>query len=119
MLVFGETLCFLLCLCCHTQRDISIINLESLSNNELRKLASLFNHDDWSDKCGKYGRVSQLHKGGPCTRKERESPYKVIRIWSDIKTCTKPLLTVLKSESRKETEDGLFHDGLKKLPIKI
>ena len=69
----------------YTKKEMSIINLESLFNNKLKMLASLFNFDDWSDKCVKCGRPSLLHKGGPCTKKEREPSDKVIRIWSDLK----------------------------------
>ena len=116
LLALGKIMSSLLCPCCLIQREMSVINLESLSNDELKKrVASLISLGDWSDKCGQYGIPSLLHIGGPCTRKEWEPPDIVIRIWSEFRTCNKPILTVLKSEIRKGTEDSLLLDGLKKL----
>ena len=66
---------------------MSVANLESMSNDDLKKrIASLVSLDDWSDKCGQCGRPTLLHKGGPCTRKEREPPDTVIKIWSEFIT---------------------------------
>ena len=99
---------------------MSVINLESVSNDELRrKVASLISLDDWSDECGMCGRPTLLHKGGPCTRKEREPPDIIVKIWSEFRNRIKPIMTVLKSEIRKETEDGLLLDGLKQLLFQI
>ena len=99
---------------------MSVINLDVLSNDDLkRKLAALFDLDDWSDECGQCGRPSLLHKGGPCTRKEKEPPDVVNKIWTDFRIRTKPILTVLKSELKKETEDSQLLDGLKKVLVTI
>ena len=43
----------------------------------------------------------------------------VNKIWSDFKIRATPILMVLKSESKKETEDGLLFEGLKKILVTI
>ena len=94
---------------------MSVIDLDSFSNDDLKKkLASLFNLDNWTDKCGQCGRPSLLHRDDPCTRKEKEQPETVKKIWIDFGRWTKLILTVLKSESKKETEDSkLLEDSRK------
>ena len=95
---------------------MSVVNLEALSNDDLKKrVASLISLDDWSDECGQCGRPTLLHKGGPCTRQEKESPETINKIWSEFRKRIKPIVTVLKSEYRKDTEESLLLDGLKKL----
>ena len=77
------------------RRNMSVVDLESLYNDNLKKrIASLVSLDDWSDECRQYGRPSLLHKGGPCTRKEREPLDTVIKIWSELRERAKPILNV-------------------------
>ena len=99
---------------------MSVINLNMLSNNELKKkVGALFSLDNWSDECGNCKRPSLLHKGGPCTRPEKEPPDVITRIWSELKKRIKPTVAVLKADFRKEAEYGLLLDGLKKLLLQI
>ena len=99
---------------------MSVINLDTLSNDELKKrVAALVSLDDWSDECGQCGRPALLHKGGPCTRQEKEPPETINRIWSEFRKRIKPIVTVLKSDFKKEAEDGLLLDGLKRLMLQI
>ena len=94
---------------------MSVIDLESLSNDDLRKrVASLVSLEDWADECGICGRPSLLHRDGPCTRKEREPPDVVIRIWSEFKKRVKPILATLKTDFRREAEQGVLLDGLQR-----
>ena len=94
------------------------MNLDTLSNDELKKrVLSLVSIDDWSDKCGQCGRPSLLHKGGPCTRSEKESLDVILKIWSDFWSHIKVVITMAKAELRKEQEEGLLLDGLKKLMV--
>ena len=60
---------------------MSLVDLESMSNDDLRKrIASLIVLEDWSDECGKCRRPSLLHRDGPCTRQESEPPDIVNKI---------------------------------------
>ena len=95
---------------------MSVVNLDSLSQDELKKrVASLVSIDDWSDSCGQCGRPSLLHKGGPCTRSDKESPEVILKIWEEFKTRTKAIVTVVKAESRKEVQDNVLLEGLKRV----
>ena len=61
----------------------SIIDLESLSKDELKKrIAALAALEDWRDECG---HPILLHKGGPCTRKEGQLPDTDMKIWSEFR----------------------------------
>ena len=52
---------------------MSVVDLESLSNDELRKrIAFLAVLEDWLDECGQCDHPTLLHKVGPFTRKEKE-----------------------------------------------
>ena len=64
-------------------------------------------------------RPSLLHKGGPCTRSEKEPPELILKIWRDFLTRGKVVVTMAKAELRKEQEEGLLLDGLKKLMVQI
>ena len=99
---------------------MSVVNLESLSNNDLKKrIASLVSLDDWNDECGQCGRPTLLHKGGPCMRQERESSHVVMKIWSEFGKRAKPIITIMKSDFKKEAEDSLLLEGLKRLLVQI
>ena len=94
---------------------MSVINLESLSNDELRKrIAPLALLEDCSDECGQCGHPTLLHKGGPCTRKENEPPDVMIKIWSDLRKRARPILLSLKEIFWKETEHSLLLEGLQR-----
>ena len=57
-----------------------------MPNDDLRKrIASLAVLEDLADKCGQCGQPSLLHNVGPCTRKEKEPPDTVNKIWSDFR----------------------------------
>ena len=97
-----------------------VIDFDTLSNNDLKKkIAALVSLDDWSDKCGQCGRPSMLHKGGPCTRQDKESDAVINKIWSELRKRVKPKIAILKSDFRKEAEDSLILDGLRKLLLQI
>ena len=83
--------------------SMSVINLDTLSNDNLKKLiGSLTSPEDVYDKCGACGHPTLLHKDGPCTRTEREPPDIVNKIWSELRQRVKPILAKLKEEYRKE-----------------
>ena len=99
---------------------MSVVDLDTLSNDELKKrVASLISIDDWSDACGQCGRPSLLHRGGPCTRSEKEPPDVILKIWNEFRTRTKAVVTMVKSDWKKETQDSLLLDGLKKVMVQI
>ena len=84
---------------------MSIVELETLSNDELKKrVTSLISLEDWSDSCRACGIPSLLHKDGPCTRQEREPPDVVMKVWTEFKRRVKPILATLKENYRKEVE---------------
>ena len=75
---------------------MSVVNLESLSNDNLKKLiGSLVSLEDYYDECGACGCPTLLHKDGPCTRTEKESPDIVNMIWSELRRRVKPILAKL------------------------
>ena len=99
---------------------MSVVDLDSLSNDDLKKrVASLVALEDWSDECGRCGRPSLLHRDGPCTRKERELPEVVNKIWSDLRKRVKPILATLKADFRKEAEQSVLLDGLQRLITQV
>ena len=52
---------------------MSVIDIKTLSNDELKKkVAELVSVDYWSDKCGNCKRPALLHKEGPCKRQEKD-----------------------------------------------
>ena len=60
---------------------MSVVDLDTLSNDDLKKnVTSLVSLEDWADKCGACGRPALLHRDGPCTRAEQESPDVVCKI---------------------------------------
>ena len=98
---------------------MSIVNLENLSNDELKKrLASQIDIEDWADECSKFGypRVlhKELHQEAACT-KEQELPNILRENWKEYRKRVKPILQKLKEEFRKEVEQGILLDGLTKL----
>ena len=81
---------------------MSVINMDTLSQDELKKReASLVSIDDWSDACLQCSRPTLLHRGGPCTRSEKESPEKILEIWEEFRKRTKAVVTVVKAESQR------------------
>ena len=91
-----------------------------LSNDELKKrVLSLISIDDWSDECGQCGRPSLLHKGGPCTRSEKENPDVILKIWKDFQSRIKTVITMARTEIDKGKEGSLLLDGLKRLVVQI
>ena len=56
-----------------------------------------------------------LHKVRPCTRQEKEPPDVVMKIWSELRKRAKPIVIMLKCDFKKEVEDGLLLDGLKRV----
>ena len=98
---------------------MSIINLDVLSNDDLKKhVLSLVDFDDWSDECGACGRPSLLHKGA-CTRTEKESPDVILKIWNEYRLRVKTVVRMAKSEQGKEYEESLLLDRLRKLMVQI
>ena len=90
-----------------------VIDLETMSNNNLKlSVASLVSLEDWADEYGACGHPALLHRGGPCTQAERESPDLVCKIWTEFKRRVKPILATLKAEYRKEVEQSVLLDGL-------
>ena len=61
--------------------NMSMINLDTLSNDNLKKLiCSLTSLDYIYDECAACGHPTLLPKEGPCTRTERVPPDTVIKI---------------------------------------
>ena len=72
-------------------------------NDDLKKKISvLVSLGDWSNECGQRRGPALLHKGGPCMRQEKEPPDVVMKIWSELRTRVKPIITVFKSDFKKE-----------------
>ena len=93
--------------------SMSVINLDTLSNDNLKKLiGSLTSLDNVYDECGACGHPTLLHKDGLCMRTERESPDTVNNIWSELRKRMKPILAKLKDIYSKEAEQNVLLDGL-------
>ena len=73
-------------------------------------MASLVSIDAWSGSCGQCGRPSLLH-----TRSEKESLEIILKIWEEFRNRTKAIVTVVKAESRKEVQDNVLLEGLKRV----
>ena len=99
---------------------MSVVNMDTLSQDDLKKrVMALVSIDDWSDECGQCSRPTLLHKGGPCTRSEKESPEAILEIWKEFRKRTKAVVTVVNAESLKEESENTLLDGLKKVLVQI
>ena len=106
--------------CIFVSERMSVVDLDQVSNDDLKKrVSSLISIDDWSDECGQCGRPSLLHRGGPCTRSEREPPDVILKIWSDFRSRIKSVVTMVKADWKKETEESLLLEGLKRAMVQI
>ena len=80
--------------------EMSVVNMDTLSQDDLKKrVMALVSIDDWSDACLQCSRPSLLHKGGPCTRSEKEPSEKILEIWEEFRKRTKAVVTIVKAES--------------------
>ena len=52
-------------------------------------------------------------------KQEKEAPDVVVEIWSKLRMRVKLIIYALKAELRKETEESLLFEGLKKLLLQI
>ena len=92
---------------------MSVVDLELLSNDNLKKLiGSLVSLEDCYDKCGACRHLTLLYKDGPYTRREREPPDVVKKIWSELRRRVKPILATLKEEYKKEAEQSVLLDSI-------
>ena len=99
----------------------SIVTLENLSNDDLKKhLASQIALEDWTDECSKCGYPKLLHKDhvlhrdAACTR-EMEVPNILRENWKAFNTRMKPILKSLKEEMKKDMEQVVLLQGLRKM----
>ena len=97
----------------------NIVTLDNLSNDDLRKcLASQIAPEDWMDECSKCGYPRLLHKDyvlhrdATCTQ-GIEVPYILRENWKAYTQRVKPILKMMKEETKKEMEQGVFLQGLK------
>ena len=99
---------------------MSVVDLELLSNDNLKKLiGSLVSLEDCNDECGACGCPTLLHKDVPCTRRGREPPDVVNKIWSELRRRVKPIMSTLKEEYKKEAEQNVLLDGIEHLLTQI
>ena len=98
-----------------------IVPLENLSNDNLKKrLASQIALEDWTDECSKCGYPKLLHKDhvlhrdATCTR-GKEVPNILNENWKAYTQRVKPILKMIREETRKEMEKEGFLQGLEKL----
>ena len=100
--------------------SMSVINLDTLLNDNLKKLiGSLTLLDNVYDECGACGHSTLLHKDRLCTRTENESPDIVNKIWSELRRRVKPILAKLKEVYSKEAEQNVLLDGIERLITQI
>ena len=82
--------------------EMLVVNMDTLSQDDLKKrVMALVSINDWSDACKQCSRPTLLHKGGPCTRSEKEPWEKIVEIWEEFRTRTKAVVTVVKAEFRR------------------
>ena len=80
----------------------------------MKYVLSLINIDNWSDECRSCRRQSLLHKGRPSTKTEKEPPDVILKVWNNLCGNIKTKVKMAKAEMRKEQEEGLLLDVLKK-----
>ena len=98
-----------------------IVPLDNLSNDDLKKcLASQIALEDWTDECSKCGYPKLLHKDhvlhcdATCTR-GMEVPNILRENWKAYTQRVKPILKMMKEETKKEMEQGVLLQGLREL----
>ncbi len=100
--------------------EMSVVNMDTLSQDDLKKrVMALVSIKDWDHECGQCSRPSLLHKGGPCTRSEKESEKVQNEIWREFRRRTKAVVAMVESESEKEASENRLLDGLKKVLIHL
>ena len=92
----------------------NIVALDNLSNDNLKKhLASQIALEDWTDECSKCGYPRLLHKdyalhhNATCTR-GMEVPNILRENWKAYTQRVKPILMMMKEDTRKEMEQGVL-----------
>ena len=101
---------------------MSIYNLQTLSNIDLRKLVNEnMSLDDINNECDDCGRPVLLHlnPSEPCTRKVDESQEVVAINWNELQRRLKPILKDIKEVRMKEKEQNVYLDGIKQLVQEI
>ena len=86
---------------------MSIYNLQTLSNIDLRKLVNEYiSLDDIYNECDDCGRPVLLHlnPSEACTRNVDESQEVVAKNWNELRRCLKPILKNIKEVRMKEKE---------------
>ena len=97
----------------------NIVTLDNLLNDDLKKhLASQIALEDWMDECSKCGYPRLLHKDyvlhrdATCTQ-GMEVPNILRENWKAYTQRVKPILKIMKEETRKEMEQGVLLKGLR------
>ena len=98
-----------------------IVFLDNPTNDNLKKsLASQIALEDWTDECSKCGYPRLLHKDyvlhcdAACTRGQ-EVPNILRENWKEFHKRVKPILKMMKEETKKEMEQGVLLQGLREL----
>ena len=99
----------------------NIVPLENLLNDDLKKrLASQIALEDWTDECSKCGYPRLLHAeyvlhcDATCTW-GMEVPNILRENWKAYTQRVKPILKMMKEDTRKEMEQGVLLQGLREL----
>ena len=97
---------------------MSIYNIATLSNKDLKKLVSEYvSLEDIYDECDQCGRPVLLHQnpGEECTRDVDEGLEVIAKNQRDLKRRLKPILKEIKEERSKEKEQNVYLDGIKQI----
>ena len=99
----------------------NIVALDNLLNDDLKKrLASQIALEDWTDECSKCGYPKLLHKDhvlhrdATCTR-GMEVPNILKENWKAYTQRVKPILKMIREDTRKEMEQGVLLQGLREI----
>ena len=97
---------------------MSIYNLPTLSNKDLKKLVNEYiSLEDIYDECDECGRPVILHQNPSeeCTRSVDESLEVVAKNLRDLRRRLKPILKEIKEERMKKKEQNVYLDSIKQL----
>ena len=102
---------------------MSLVDLDHLDNEDLKKrLISLINIDDLPDKCLKYGHpkvlYNELHRATAFTN-ECEYDDEMYKIWSEYCKRCRPLLKLIKENTKKDAKEDILLEGLERLMTNI
>ena len=87
-----------------------------MSNDTFKNLVKEFIYlDDVYNECNECGRPTLLHREAECTRDVEEGLEVIAKNWRDLRRRLKPILKEIQEERKKENEQNIYLDGIKRI----